>query len=217
VHSHSTNHKGSIAELKIAAAAAELGIPVLAPLTEHGRYDLVFGLDGRFLRIQCKWAAVEGDVVVVRLRSQRLTSRGRIMATYTADEIDAVAAYCGDLDRCFLLPIELVAGKGILHLRLRPPKNHQRAAINIADRYDLGAVAQLGRALRWQRRGRGFESHQLHSSSDDAKSQVGAHEFRNLFGWYAERAAAGDEFLITRRGKPYVRLGPAQPPLAAAA
>jgi antitoxin (DNA-binding transcriptional repressor) of toxin-antitoxin stability system len=29
-----------------------------------------------------------------------------------------------------------------------------------------------------------------------------------------ERAAAGEEFLITRRGTPYVRLGPAQAQLA---
>jgi len=42
---------------------------------------------------------------------------------------------------------------------------------------------------------------------------VGANDFRRLFGWYAERAAAGEEFLITRRGKPYVRLTPAQPQL----
>ena len=28
------------------------------------------------------------------------------------------------------------------------------------------------------------------------------------FGWYMERAAAGESFLITRRGKPYARLSP---------
>jgi prevent-host-death family protein len=43
-------------------------------------------------------------------------------------------------------------------------------------------------------------------------SIVGAHEFRNRFGWYMERAAAGEEFLVTRRGKPKVRLIPATPP-----
>jgi prevent-host-death family protein len=35
---------------------------------------------------------------------------------------------------------------------------------------------------------------------------VGAHDFRCLFGWYAQRASAGHEILVTRRGKPYVRL-----------
>ncbi len=45
---------------------------------------------------------------------------------------------------------------------------------------------------------------------------IGAHEFRNHFGWYAERAAAGEEFLVTRRGKPYVRLSAAHRQLAIA-
>jgi prevent-host-death family protein len=35
-----------------------------------------------------------------------------------------------------------------------------------------------------------------------------------LFGWYAQRAAAGHEILVTRRGKPYVRLVPAREQLA---
>jgi prevent-host-death family protein len=39
--------------------------------------------------------------------------------------------------------------------------------------------------------------------------EVGAHLFRNHFGYYMERAAAGAEILIRRRGKPYARLGPA--------
>ena len=43
-----------------------------------------------------------------------------------------------------------------------------------------------------------------------AQQVVGAHDFRNRFGWYMERAAAGEEFLVTRRGKPYVRLLPAR-------
>jgi len=39
---------------------------------------------------------------------------------------------------------------------------------------------------------------------------VGAHEYRERFGWYMERAAGGERFLITRRGKPYARLVPPQ-------
>jgi prevent-host-death family protein len=45
---------------------------------------------------------------------------------------------------------------------------------------------------------------------------VGAHEDRNHFGWYMERATAGEQFLITRRGKPYARLSPPHAQLAAA-
>jgi len=35
---------------------------------------------------------------------------------------------------------------------------------------------------------------------------VGAYELRNRFGWYLERAAAGEEIRVTRRGRPSVRL-----------
>jgi prevent-host-death family protein len=38
---------------------------------------------------------------------------------------------------------------------------------------------------------------------------VGAHEFRNRFGLYMERAAGGAEISVSRHGRPYVRLVPA--------
>jgi prevent-host-death family protein len=39
-------------------------------------------------------------------------------------------------------------------------------------------------------------------------STVGAHEFRNRFGWYMDRAAAGDTFDVTRHGRAFARLSP---------
>jgi len=38
---------------------------------------------------------------------------------------------------------------------------------------------------------------------------LGAHEFRNRFGYYMERAAAGDEIRVSRHGRPFARLLPA--------
>jgi PD-(D/E)XK endonuclease len=144
-----------------------------------------------------------------------------VRTTYSADQVDAVAVYCEALDRCYLLASSLIDGMTAMHLRVAAAQNGQRASLHWARDYELsGAVAQLGRAPVWHTGGRGFESHQLHS--DDAadagspETQIGAHEFRNLFGCYAERAAAGEEFLITRRGKPYVRLSAAHPQLAIA-
>jgi len=55
----STNRKGAIAEAKIVAAATELGVPVLRPVQEHGRYDLAFEIGDRILRVQCKWGALD--------------------------------------------------------------------------------------------------------------------------------------------------------------
>jgi prevent-host-death family protein len=216
VNTESSNHKGSVAEAKIAAAAIELGIPVLRPITEHGRYDLVFDLEPRLLRVQCKWANLRDGVVQVHLAGSYLTPRGYVRRSYSADEIDAVVAYCGDLDECYFLPIELIDGQRAIHLRLTPPKNGQRAAINIASDYEFtGAVAQ------WEERCRGtaeVTGSSPVSSIPPTKSspvEVGAHVFRNHFGWYMQRAHAGEEILITRRGRPHARLGPPHPQLSA--
>jgi prevent-host-death family protein len=208
---HDPNHKGNVAEAAIAAAAIKLGVDVVKPLVEHTRYDLIFDLRPQLLRVQCKWAPLKGDVIVVRLAGSRYTSGGRqIRTTYSAAEVDAVAVYCEELDRCYLLLASLFDGMRGLHLRVATPRNGQRASLNWAQDYEMsGAVAQLGRASEWHSEGRGFESHQLHSSHDGAGSEVGAHEFRNHFGWYMERAAAGEQILVTRRGKPSVRLVPA--------
>jgi hypothetical protein len=63
---------------------------------------------------------------------------------FAVDEVDGVGAYCPELDTCFYIPIEDVAGKSVTHLRLSPTRNGQRAGVTMADRYHLGAVAQLG-------------------------------------------------------------------------
>jgi prevent-host-death family protein len=218
VRHHSTNHKGNIAEAEIAAAAVRLGIDVLKPQVEHGRYDLAFDLGTRLARVQCKWAPRQGDVVVVNLAGFRYTSRGHVRSTYGRDEIDAVAAYCGDLDRCYLLPISLVSNMRGIYLRLAAPRNGQRAALNWAADYEFaGAVAQLGERLGGTQKATGSSPVSSISPTEQSTAQVGAHEFRNHFGWYMERAAAGEEILVTRRGRPYARLVPPHLQLAAAA
>ena len=133
---------------------------------------------------------------------------------YTADEIDAVAAYCPSLDECYLLPIDQIEGTTTLHLRLGPARNGQRAALHFAADYRLGAIAQLGERSAGSRKVVGSSPT---SSISSRSGQIGAHEYRNHFGWYMERAAAGESFVITRRGKPYTRLSPAQEQLRPAA
>lgn len=212
----SSNRKGAIAETKIAAAATELGISVLRPIVEHGRYDLAFEIGDRLLRVQCKWASLDADGAVIRvnLQTSRHTPHGYVFTSYGADEIDAVAVYCGDLDRCYLLPISLAAGRRAIHLRATPPRNGQRACINLeADFRFPGAIAQLGERLSGTQEAGGSSP----PSSIPFQTEVGSHHFRNHFGYYLERAAAGDEILIRRHGRPHARLVPVQPRLAAAA
>jgi prevent-host-death family protein len=205
------NHKGNVAELAIATEAARLGLSVLKPLTEHERYDLVLGVSGKLLRVQCKWATRKGDAVLVSLSTSWRGPNGYIRGSYSATEFDAVGAYCEELKSCFLIPIEDVDGRSAFQMRLAPARNGQRAALNWADRYRLGAVAQLAERRRGTAEARGSNPLSSTSKADDVAptdEEVGAHEFRNHFGLYMERAAHGAEILIRRRGTPYARLGP---------
>lgn len=132
--------KGAIAETAIVAAAVELGVQVYRPVAEGGRYDLVFDAGGGLLRIQCKWAGLYGDVIIVRCRTCRRTNGGFRRTTYGADEIDAIAAYCFDLRRCYLLPIERFQHRKAIQLRLAPSKNNQHAGVNWAEEFEFEAT-----------------------------------------------------------------------------
>ena len=202
------NHKGNVAELAFAATAASLGLRVYSPLTEHGRADLVLGIDGHLLRVQCKWANKRGSVVFISLQTSRRGRNGYIRTTYSADEIDAVGAYCQELESCFLIPVDVAEGKSAITLRLAPPRNGQRAALNWAEQYRLGAVAQLAERLAGSEEARGSNPLSSTSSEDPPPTveSVGAHQFRNHFGYYMEQAAKGAEVQVSKRGRPFVRL-----------
>ena len=146
-----TDQKGAIAEACIAAAAIKLGVGVFRPLADE-RYDLVFDLRPELIRIQCKWVTCRAGALTVYCTSSRRTADGFRRRTYTASEVDAIAAYCMEIDRCFLIPIKMVENRAAIVLRIQPSRNNQRHGINWADDFDLaarlseppGAVAQLG-------------------------------------------------------------------------
>jgi hypothetical protein len=149
-----TDQKGVIAELAIAREAANLGIGVWTAHTVE-RYDLIFDLRPKLVRVQCKWACRHDDVVVVPCYSNRRSRDGLVRRSYSADEIDAFAAYCSEIDRCYFLPIDVFRQRNAIQLRLSPTKNNQRLGVNWAEDFELaatlsrlqGAVAQLGERL----------------------------------------------------------------------
>lgn len=182
------------------------------PASEHARADLLFGIGPTILRVQCKTAVRREATLVVNTVTCRRTPAGYARRSYGADEIDLVAAFDPASERSYLLPIELVEGRTAISLRLQPARNGQRAGLHYAADYEFqGAVAQLGERRHGMAEVRG--SSPLSSTSpglgdSHEATTVGAHEFRNRFGWYLERAAAGETIHVTRRGRPHVELRP---------
>jgi hypothetical protein len=141
-----TNQKGAIAETKIVAAAVELGVEVYRPVAEGGRFDLIFLMQDRLVRVQCKWAPCHGAVVAIRCYSCRRARDGLRVRRYTTTEIDAFAAYCPQLDSCYFLPVDRFAGHRNIQLRLAPSRNNQRAGINWASDFEFAATIGRTRA-----------------------------------------------------------------------
>lgn len=218
-----SNEKGNVAELAIATEAARLGLSVLKPLTEHGRYDLVLSVGRCLFRVQCKWGTRKGNVVFARVGScYHSPTRGYVKATYEASEVDLIAIYCQELRCCYLVPVEMVVGQSRIHLRLHPAKNNQRAALNLAADYEFrGAIAQLEERLTGSQEvagsspasstldpGSAIEASFPDRNRFDLEKTVGMDQFYAKLAQYVRRAEAGDEVLVTRWGRPVARLGP---------
>ena len=135
-----TSQKGAIAETAVVHHATRLGIEVYRPVAEGGRCDFIFGVGTKLLRVQCKWAARRGGAIVVPCYSARRTRDGLVRRFYPPDEIDAFAAYCLDVDRCYSLPVGRFPRRSAIQLRLEPSRNNQRAGVNWASEFEFGAT-----------------------------------------------------------------------------
>jgi PD-(D/E)XK endonuclease len=112
---------------------------------------MIFEIGERLLRVQCKWAPLDRDTIVIRCYSSRRSRDGFVRRPYIEGEVDAFAAYSPDTSRCYFLPPELCIGRKEVRLRLAPCRNNQIVKINWAEDYEFaatlgrsGAIAQLG-------------------------------------------------------------------------
>jgi hypothetical protein len=137
----SPNQKGAIAETAIIHAAVKLRIPVLKPIADE-RYDLVLDLGSRFVRVQCKTATWRGSVVTIPCYSARRSAAGLVRRCYTVAEIDAIAAYSADLNRCYLVPASRIDGRSEIRLRVEPTLNNQSLGVNWAADFEFAATLE---------------------------------------------------------------------------
>ena len=210
------NQKGVAAEAVIEAEALKHGVTVYRPLSGHSRADQIFDVGGRLLRVQVKHGHLGpgGDVLIVNTGGSYLSAAGYVRSTYAVHEIDLLAVWSSELDRCFLLPPSIFAGRSVVHLRLTPSRNNQRACITLADDFDfIGAVAQLEERRHGMAEARGSSplSSTLSSSEQSPARTIGSDELRLTLGQVIDQVAAGEEIIVTRRGTPRIRLSPAAP------
>lgn len=94
-------------------------------------------LDREVIRVQCKWARRVAGALAVHTGTSRITPAGYVRTTYGSHEIDAIAAYSSEREKCYLIPIDEVADVSEIRLRLDPALNNQAIRIRWAHQYEL--------------------------------------------------------------------------------
>jgi len=122
-------------EAAILGELVRRGYQVLIPFGTNQRNDLVFDLDGEFVRAQCKTGRLRNGVVRFPARSVRTNTHGIFVRGYRG-EAELFLVYCRENQQIYAVPVdEVPASDG--WLRVEPTRNGQEEGIRWARDYEL--------------------------------------------------------------------------------
>jgi hypothetical protein len=128
--------KGNITELEVLTYITKLGYQVSVPFGDRERYDQIWDVHGKLIKVQVKTASKvdENDTAIkFSCRSSQRSSGKTKNTRYSKDEIDYFATFWDG--QCYLVPIEETSTEKVL--RFDPPKNGQLKGITFADKYKV--------------------------------------------------------------------------------
>ena len=128
--------KGNITELEVLTYITKLGYQVSVPFGDRERYDQIWDVHGKLIKVQVKTASKvdENDTAIKFSCRSSQRSCGKTKNTrYSKDEIDYFATFWNG--HCYLVPIEETSTEKVL--RFDPPKNGQLKGITFADKYKV--------------------------------------------------------------------------------
>ena len=129
-----TKQKGNITELEVLTYITKLGYQVSIPFGDRERYDQIWDIHGKLLKIQVKTSHLIDDEKSGIKFSCRSNTKvgGKIQhARYTKEEIDYFATFFEG--KCYMVPVEQTSTDKIL--RFKPTKNGQIKGISFAKDY----------------------------------------------------------------------------------
>jgi hypothetical protein len=107
-----TKLKGDIAEQAAILQALKRGWGVLKPVRDRLPYDLVFDIEGTFVKVQVKFAwfdHLRGNYVVDNRRT-KTNRRTMIRTSYQPSDFDFALAYIADSDLFYVFPVDVFIG-----------------------------------------------------------------------------------------------------------
>ena len=118
-----TNTKGKLTELKVLTQIVEQGYSVSIPFGDKDRYDQIWDINGRLLKVQVKtarWKDENQKAIIFSCKSVYARSNKQsVQHKYTKNEIDAFATYWEG--KVYLVPVEECSTEKTLWFS--PPSN----------------------------------------------------------------------------------------------
>jgi hypothetical protein len=130
-----TNQKGKITEVNILAYVLGLGYSVSVPFGDKDRYDQIWDINGKLLKVQIKTASSVDEQNSAIVFSCRSVSNGKAHS-YSKEDIDFFATYWNG--KVYLIPIEECSSQK--KLRFFSPNSNQVKRINWAKDYEIEEV-----------------------------------------------------------------------------
>lgn len=137
-HGHSrrmhTKRLGKIGELRVASELLKLGYDVFFPLTEDLPVDLVVCKDNKFHKVQVKTRNPRNGKLPVPNRTNNAINK---IKKYSDSDVSVIILYDPENDNGYWIPISEFQGKGMIVLRLTPPKNSQVKGVRYAKDFKI--------------------------------------------------------------------------------
>lgn len=128
-----SKQKGNITELEVLTYITKLGYQVSIPFGDRERYDQIWDINGKLIKVQVKTSRLLPDQsgIVFSCRSNTKVNGKVKHSRYTEEEIDYFATFWDN--RCYLVPVQETSTEK--KLRFVPTKNGQTKGISFATDY----------------------------------------------------------------------------------
>jgi hypothetical protein len=109
-----TKVKGEMTEMTVALEGLALGWQVLKPLVDNCKYDLVFELKGKFIRVQAKtaWFDKNSKRFIVDARKTKTNRRVMKRVAYTPKDFDFAIVFIQELKLFYVFPSSVFTSYG---------------------------------------------------------------------------------------------------------
>ena len=129
-----TKKLGDLSEMEAAMFAIKQGIEVSKPIGDRYRYDQIWDINGKLLRIQVKSPHISNGAVEVNCKSMSRIKGKSVSHPYNGNEIDAIVVPYND--NCYmLLPKDF--GKNAIRLRFESTSGKNKRNIKWLNDYSF--------------------------------------------------------------------------------